>query len=115
MTKNRNNIISESEPKRGRTLKIIVFALLLCFYASFLVHQIALPVGDDLPRLIRNGNDIVHGNYDVLTKNVYSYSEPDHAFANHHWLSGVVYYFVDQTVGWNGQVIFKIIVLLTAF
>ena len=107
--------MKSEHPKRGRALKIVVFLLLLAFYASFLVHPIALPVGDDLPRLIRNGNDIVHGNYDVLTKNVYSYTEPDHKFANHHWLSGVIYYFVDETVGWDGQVIFKIIVLLAAF
>jgi len=92
----------------------IVFVLLLAFYASFLVHPIALPVGDDLPRLIKNG-EMVFQNPDVLTKNVYSYTEPDQPFANHHWLSGVVFYLLDQVVGFSGLIIFKVIVLLAAF
>src|SRR3989338_11714112 len=52
---------------------------------------------------------------DLLTKNVYPYPEPAQPFANHHWLSGVVCYLLDQAVGFSGLIIFKVIVLLAAF
>jgi hypothetical protein len=88
-----------------------VGALLLVLYGSFLLHTISLPAGDDLPRLIKNGQTIFQ-NWDVLTKNVYSYTEPNHAFANHHWLSGIVFAALYAVVGFGGLVVFKTVVLL---
>ncbi|MBX4197980.1 hypothetical protein KW782_01455 [Candidatus Parcubacteria bacterium] len=79
-----------------------------------MIHKIPLPVAEDLARIIKNGEDVFK-NSDVLTKNVYSYTEPDQPFANHHWLSGVVFYLLNQTVGFTGIVIFKVILLLSAF
>src|SRR3989344_6310350 len=113
MSKQKTFFFEENETK-GRYIKLTVFILLLAFYASFLVHQIALPVGDALPRLIKNG-EMVFQNPDILTKNVYSYTEPDQPFANHHWLSGVVFYLLDQAVGFSGLIIFKTLVLLAYF
>lgn len=96
-------------------LKIFIFSLLLIFYGSFLVTKMDLPAALDLPRQMQNGKDILQGNFDVITKNVYSYTEPNQSFANHHWLSGVVFYILYQVVGWDGMTIFKIIILLAAF
>lgn len=92
--------------------KSFVFVLLLVFYSPFLFYKITLPAAQDLPRQMQNGKDILQGNLDVITKNVYSYIEPDQPFANHHWLYGVFAYILNQTVGWNGMTIFKVIVLL---
>lgn len=72
-------------------------------------------MGDDMGRHIKNGELILGGHFEVLRSNVYSYTEQDHIFVNHHWLSGVVFYLLYQAVGWNGLVIFKIVVLLSAF
>src|SRR3989344_2749975 len=100
---------------KNKLIKIIVFVLILVFYASLLTYKIELPVTDDMARHIKNGELILQGNFEVLYSNVYSYTEPGHPFINHHWLSGVVFYLLHQAVGWDGLVIFKIIVLLSAF
>ena len=100
---------------KAKSLKIVVFALILTFYGSLLVHKINLPAADDLPRQIKIGETILHGNFEILYKNVYSYTEPEQNFYNHHWLSGVVFYLLYHAVGWNGLVVFKIIILLAAF
>src|SRR5438552_2078984 len=92
--------------------KVAVFATLLIFYGSLITFKIPLPAGEDLPRQMQNGRDILQGHFDVLTKNVYSYTEPDHYFANHHWLYGLVVYPLYELVGWGGMVIFKVILIL---
>lgn len=96
-------------------LKAIVFIVILAFFGSFLVYKITLPAAEDLPRQLQNGKDILQGNFDVITKNVYSFTEPDHAFANHHWLYGVIFYLVFLVVGFKGIVVFKVIVFLALF
>ena len=100
---------------KSKLLKISVFILILAFYGSLLLHQIKLPAADDLGRHIKNGELILQGDFDVLNKNLYSYTEPDSPFYNHHWLSGVIFYLLHEAVGFGGLVIFKVIIMLFAF
>jgi tetratricopeptide (TPR) repeat protein len=99
----------------SRWLKATVFVLILVFYGSLLAHKINLTLADDLPRQIKIGEEVLRGNFDIFYKNIFSYTEPEHRFYNHHWLSGVVFYLLHQAAGWNGLVIFKVAVFLTAF
>jgi len=103
------------EEKTKKIAKAIIFVLLLSLLGSLVVFKIAIPKGQDLPRQMQNGEDILHGNFDVIYKNVYSYTEPDHYFANHHWLFGVIAYILFITVGWDGMVIFKAFLILLTF
>src|SRR3989338_1546261 len=96
-------------------LKTLVFVLLLVFYGSLLAQTIQLPAARDLPRQIKIGEMVLGGNFDILYKNTFSYTEPEQNYYNHHWLSGVIFYLVHRAVGWSGLVIFKIVVLLSAF
>lgn len=98
-----------------KSSKILVFGLTLLFYGSFLVSKITLPGAQDLPRQMKNGEMVLQGQYDVLTKNVYSYIEPDQPFANHHWLYGVIAYLLHAAIGWDGMVVFKVIFFLLTF
>ncbi|MBX4181328.1 hypothetical protein KW807_00490 [Candidatus Parcubacteria bacterium] len=75
----------------------------------------ALPYGDDLPRHLENGKQVLGGNFDVLYKNVYSYTEPNQTFINHHWLYGVIIYPIFLISGWSGLSLFNILILLSAF
>jgi tetratricopeptide (TPR) repeat protein len=100
---------------RGLYARACVFVLILAFYASLLLHKIDLPAADDLPRHLQNGAMLLQGNTDILYKNVYAYTEGDSAVINHHWLSGVVFYILQQLIGFNGLVLFKVAFLLAAF
>lgn len=96
-------------------LKTAAFVMLLLFYGIVLTHEIKLPAADDLGRHIKNGEVLLSGNFDVLYENVYSYTEPDHVFANHHWLFGVLAYLLHESVKFEGIVVFKVLVMLIAF
>lgn len=101
---------------KPQTLKIIIFILILALYGSVLFYKIdflTLSV-NDLGRHIKNG-EMLFETKDVLKTNFYSYTEPDFTFINHHWLSGVIFYFLNKTIGFSGMVIFKMVVLLSAF
>jgi len=104
-----------SPDRRGRNARACVFILILTFYASLLLHKIDLPAADDLPRHIQNGAMLLQGHTDILFKNVYAYTEGEYPVVNHHWLSGVVFYALQQLVGFDGLVLFKALLLLAAF
>ena len=71
-------------------LKISIIAAIIALTALIYFQQ-----GDfssiDLGRHLENGK-IVWSQPDVLFKNLYSYTEPDFPFVNHHWLSGVIFW-----------------------
>lgn len=98
-----------------KILKAVVFMLIMIFWGSFLVYKITLPAAQDLPRQMKNGEMVLQGQFNVTSKNIYSYTEPEHQFANHHWLYGVMVYILHEMVGWNGMVIFKVILFLVMF
>ena len=101
--------------KEINILKVVVFALILVFYGALLTHKMNLPAADDLPRQLKIGETILQGNFDILYKNIYSYTEPEQNFYNHHWLSGIIFYLLQSAVGWSGLVVIKVIVFLAAF
>src|SRR6185369_2579311 len=101
--------------KRDRFIKIAVFSLFVIFYILMLAHRTNLPNGDDLPRHIENGKMLLQGHFDVLYKNYYSYTEPDHVFINHHWFYGVIAFLVYKVGSWPGLNIFNILVFLATF
>lgn len=95
--------------------KLGVLILLLSLYSSFLIYKIKAPAADDLPRQITIGDEILRGNWDVLYKNTFSYTEPEYTFYNHHWLSGVVFALLHKVIGWGGLVVFKVLIFLLTF
>ncbi|MFA5155044.1 MAG: hypothetical protein WC453_01275 [Patescibacteria group bacterium] len=83
-------------------LIIIIFSQRVQFTAS------------DLGRHLANGQ-IVFQDHRVLFTNFYSYTEPDQAFINHHWLSGVIFYGVYRLGGFAALSVFNILLILGAF
>lgn len=83
-------------------------------YSSFFFVQPINLTTADLGRHITNGELIVNGLTDVLNRNYYSYTEPDYDFTNHHWGTGIVFYYIHKQFGFNGFSIWYILMNLLA-
>lgn len=93
--------MSTTEPALSKRI-LFVWAALLALYAGvFFAIPINLATAD-LGRHITNGAMLLNGMTDVLYTNFYSFTEPDHAFTNHHWGSGVVLHLMHKAVGFKG-------------
>lgn len=68
----------------------------------------------DIGRHVKNGELILQGQRDVLYKNFYSFTHPDHPFLNHHWLFGVMSYGIWKEAGFTGLSVAYIAVMLAA-
>ncbi len=100
-----------------KSFKVIIFSLIVVWYGIFLTHKIDLTTAD-LGRHIQNGNIIVNAPWldkiDVLKTNYYSYTLNDQSFINHHWGSGVVFYFIYLWFGFSGlSVLYALFGVLT--
>src|SRR3990167_883104 len=111
-------------------LKSIVIALLFILAGTLFFHNFT-SINADIGRHIKLG-EIIWQTGEVPKNNLFSFTEPDFPFTNHHWLSEVVFYKVyslgndpvksssdDHGAGWmNGLkaiMIFKVIVLLATY
>ena len=65
----------------------------------------------DLGRHLKNGQLFVENGV-IPTTNLYSYTFPDQPFVNHHWGSGVVFFFIHRLAGFQGLSIFFIVLSL---
>ncbi len=98
-----------------KIIKILIPLSILFIYALLLAHPINL-VTADLGRHIKNGELILDGRFEILKTNFYSYTYPDFPATNHHWLSGLVFYWLWTIIGFKGIDIFFILIsLITLF
>lgn len=107
-----------SQSKFTQLRKIIIKALIFVFFLIFLTLHFADPIRlitADLGRHIKNGELILAGESKVFTSNFYSYTAPDYPFVNHHWASGVLFYWIYKWGGFPGLSFFYIGLLLASF
>ena len=94
---------------------VLIFELLIIaamlFLAGMIFFQEINFTSLDLGRHIKNG-EVIWENRDVLYKNLYSFTEPEAPFVNHHWLSGVIYFFIYKIGGFAWLNIFNILLAL---
>ena len=95
-----------------KIFKLLIIFVIFAWFGILLSHKVDLSTAD-LGRHIQNGNIIVHGSWAdkwaVLHTNFYSYTLPNQPFTNHHWLSGVVFYFIFKASGFIGLSIFYVL------
>lgn len=71
-------------------------------------------VTSDLTRHIKNG-EIFLDQLRPISKNFYSYTQPERYTINHHWGSGVIFYLLWKSIGFKGLSLFYILLHLLAF
>lgn len=96
-----------------KCLKIIIFLGLLVLITIIFYQKINF-TAVDLGRHLENGK-IIWSDSQVLFKNLYSYTEPNTVFINHHWLVGIIYYAVYLVGGFNLLSVFNILLALITF
>lgn len=98
---------------RKNPFELLIYILPLIFYLFLILSPVNLSTAD-LGRHIKNGQELLSGNFDLLFRNYYSYTYPDFPFVNHHWLGGVVFYLVSLLGGITGiHLLFILINLIT--
>ncbi len=99
---------------KKRIIQISILILLIAFYGLFFVHKIDLTTAD-LGRHLKNGELILNGDFGILGKNFYSYTEPDFPVVNHHWGGGVIFFLIEKISGFWGLGLFYLILSLIIF
>ncbi len=99
--------------KIEKWLKVLIFAGLLSLVVIIFSQKIEF-TAVDLGRHLENGK-IVWQDRGVLFTNFYSYTEPQTAFINHHWLAGVIYFLVYSWGGFKVLTLLNIVLILSAF
>lgn len=79
---------------------LFVFVLLVFWLGVFLAQPVNL-VDTDLGRHIENGRYFFE-THRIPDTNLYSYTNPDVPFINHHWGSGVLFYLIWKVAGISG-------------
>lgn len=94
-------------------LKGTVLILFLVLAGSLFLHNLT-SINLDIGRHLKLG-EIIWQTKSVPDANLFSYTEPDHAFINHHWFSEVIFYGVYFLGGLKSLIIFKVLILLVCF
>jgi len=90
-------------------LFILVFVLL----GSFLIHNFD-SIGQDIGRHLKVG-EIIWQTKEIPKTNLFSFTEPDFPFINHHWLSEVIFFGIFSYAGFIGLTLVKTTLVLIAF
>lgn len=102
-----------SYQKQIRTLQNIALIFLLIFSFILFFHKIK-SINQDLGRHLKIG-EIITLEKQIPKTNLFSYTNPDFPFINHHWLPEVLFYVLVKNFGFNSLVVFKTIMNLLAF
>ncbi len=92
------------------TASIITGFILLTLFS---VHSFD-SINNDIGRHIKLG-EIIWQTKSVPSTNLFSFTEPDHRFINHHWLSEILFYFLYLLVGLKGLIVFKTAIIVVSF
>ena len=99
----------ESLKRSNLFLFILAFALLLVFS----IHNFD-SIGQDIGRHLKIG-EIIWQTGEVPKTNLFSFTEPDFPFINHHWLSEVIFFGVFNLGGFTGLILLKAVLIFAAF
>jgi hypothetical protein len=94
-----------------KLLASLSLAVFFVFAGLFVTHTLG-SINQDVGRHLKTGQ-IIWQTHSIPKVNLFSFTEPDSRFINHHWLSEVVFYLLSTLIGLKGLILFKT-ALLTA-
>ncbi len=106
-------IVSQKKFSWPKLLRRILVTLVFITLAVFLIHS-ASAINQDLGRHLKMG-EIIWQTKQVPNTNLFSYTNPDFPFINHHWLSEIIYYLLSLVIGIKGLIVFNALLILAAF
>ena len=90
-----------------------VFVLLFVLLFVFSVHNLD-SIGQDIGRHLKAG-EVIWQTKAIPNTNLFSFTEPDARFINHHWLSEVVLYKIFNLFGFPGLILIKVLLIFLSF
>lgn len=106
--------LENSSLKIRRHFGIILVIIFLLTWLSVLLSRGTDLTTADLGRHIANGRYFFE-NHKIPEKNLYSYTNPDASFVNHHWGSGIIFYLIWKYFDFSGLNSFYISMSLLTF
>lgn len=94
-------------------LKFVAILSIFVFLFIEFFHPISA-ITQDLGRHLLNGQ-IILTTHEVPKTNLFSYTNPNFPFINHHWLSEVIFYLILKSFGFNGLLILNTTLMFLSF
>src|SRR3989344_5369352 len=104
---------SEIQMFKNLKFEFWVFVLLFGLLAVFLIHNFD-SIGQDIGRHLKTG-EIIWQTKEVPKTNLFSFTEPDFPFTNHHWLSEVIFFGIFNLGGFTSLILLKVFLVLITF
>ncbi len=95
-------------------MKRTLLFILPFFFCLLLLIHLDQSFTQDLGRHIKTG-EIILSTHSVPKINLFSYTQPNHIFINHHWGSEVLFYLLYKNLGADSLLVLKILLILTSF
>ncbi len=92
---------------------LVIFVLVFALLLAFSLHNFD-SIGQDIGRHLKVG-EIIWQTGSVPKTNLFSFTEPNFPFINHHWLSEVLFYKIHGWFGFTGLILTKVFLLLATF
>lgn len=96
-----------------RILYKLAIAIPFVAIIIFSIHPLQ-SINQDIGRHLKTG-EIIWQTKSIPETNLFSYTEPEHPFTNHHWLSEVAFYGLENLVGLKGMIVVKALIITLAF
>ena len=114
----RSSLLSFSDSPRSnleslKRLDLVVLVLVFVLLLTFSIHNFD-SIGQDIGRHLKIG-EIIWQTKTVPQTNLFSFTEPNFPFINHHWLSEVIFYKLYGWFGFIGLILAKVFLILSAF
>ncbi|MBL7054026.1 hypothetical protein ISS06_02395 [Patescibacteria group bacterium] len=97
--------------------KYLIFLLIFLIFGWY-CFLMATPINltnSDIGRHLKNGELVLEGNKQVMTTSFYSYTNPTVRTINHHWATGVLFFWINKLSGFSGISIVYLILSLIIF